>query len=105
MWPPQLRHGKQRTAVAHTCRDVTSVELADRYQPTDVRMVLQISERAAGHDGTIRWDHRHNFLKSEAQMDLHYCMGPMHAKTTCMAKTIDVVQRANTCKTAHTAST
>ncbi len=76
-------------------------------------------DRAADHDATIRSRLRHNFSqvvladRRQAQMDYRQRVRLKHAKTICMAKTIDVVQRAtharrptqSTHKTTYTAET
>ncbi len=52
-WP--ARHNTKTWALVYACRDAVSEDLTDRCRPTATRMVLYMLERAADHDGTIRW--------------------------------------------------
>ncbi len=73
-----------------TCNGVASEGLTDRCRPTAARMVPYMLEKAAKHNGTIRWPLSHNFSKvvlvdhQLAQMDHQR---RVHAKTICSANT------------------
>ena len=65
------------------------MDLTDQCRPMATRMVLYMLERAADHDGTIRWLLQRNFLKVvvadrlEPHMDHLQRMRLMHVKTIC----------------------
>ena len=92
-----------------TYNGVTSEDLTDRCRPTAAR--TGCLDKAAEHNGTIRWPLLHNLSKvvlaghRQAQMDHQQCVELVHAKTICMTKTWDMVRRTNTCETAHMVNT
>ena len=83
--------------------------------PMVVRMALYMPERAADHDGTIKWLLQQNFSKVvladrlEPHMDHLQCIRLMHVKTICKICLTGLtrVQRSAwpTQKTTHTAET
>ncbi len=72
------------------CNGVASEGLTDQCRPLATTMMPHTLEKAAEHNGTIRWPLRHNFSKvvlaahQQAQMDHQQ---RMHAKMICSVNT------------------